>query len=319
MTTTPDLAPNFSLHGAFPFSSADDAGEIRARTLAVTPFLYIGQALTREEFARYVASYDFGTIPPAFMVFHHTGIPSTKAAPWPSGAVWDDHEDGLNDDQIKAKRLAQLAKIRDFYASDKGWDRGPHLFVDDKWIYCFTPMDSIGIHAAEGNSTHVGGTLKYSIGIEVIGYFEKVQWSAAVARNVGFVAAALQRRLKTFELRRGAKWADLNSHRDFNKPACPGAAITEDFYVRVCVDAAAQLDATGQMKALSVHPQLLGAWQASGGGWLKDRLTPGLPTVPAFVGKDGMLYQGYERSVARLKADGVVDWLLLNEIAAMSI
>ena len=65
------------------------------------------------------------------------------------------------------------------------------------------------------------------------------------------------------------------------------AAITPDFYVKVCQDAAAQLDATGQVKALAVHPKLLGAWQMSGGVWLKDRLTPGLPTAPAFVGKDG--------------------------------
>ena len=59
------------------------------------------------------------------------------------------------------------------------------------------------------------------------------------------------------------------------------------------------------------------SWQLSGGVWLKDRLTPGLPAAPAFVGKDGMLYQAFERSVARLKADGGVDWLLLNEIAAL--
>ena len=31
-----------------------------------------------------------------------------------------------------------------------------------------------------------------------------------------------------------------------------------------------------------------------------------------------MLYQAFERSVARLKADGGVAWLLLNEIAALS-
>jgi len=316
---TIDLAPQFNLYGAFPFASADDASSTPiARTLADTPFLYIGQALTRSEFALYVDGYDFGPIPPGYLVFHHTAIPSTIAAPWPADtAQWDAHEQGLSAAQIRAKRLAQLGKIRDFYKRDKGWDRGPHLFCDDKYIYLFTPMAEIGIHAAEGNSTHVNGKLKYSIGLEVLGYHEKVQWSAAVARNVGFAVATLQRKLKTFELRPGAKWSDLNSHRQFNKPSCPGAAITEAYYVKVCQDAAAQFDATGQVKALSVHPKLLGAWQLSGGVWLKDRLTPGLPTAPAFLGKDGMLYQAFERSVARLKADGGVDWLLLNEIATL--
>src|SRR5207249_4688114 len=154
-------------------------------------------------------------------------------------------------------------------------DRGPHLFCDDKWIYLFTPMAEIGIHAAEGNSTHIGGKLVYGIGIESVGYYEKVTWPDAVARNVGFAAATLQRRLKTFELRRGTKWHDLNSHRDFNRPSCPRAAITEAFYVRVCNAAADLLDESGQVKTLSVHPKLLGAWQMSGGVWLKDRLTPG--------------------------------------------
>lgn len=318
--TTIDLAPNFDLHGAFPFASIDDAeaGQPKARTLLATPFLYLGQALDRAEFARYVNTYDFGTIPPAYIVFHHTAIPSTIAAPWPADtAQWDAHEAGLDEAQIKAKRLAQLAKIRDFYAKEKGWDRGPHLFVDDKYIYLFTPMAEIGIHAAAGNSTHVYGKLKYSIGIECVGYHEKVQWSAAVARNVGFAAATLQRRLKTFELRAGAPWSDLNSHRQFNKPSCPGAAITEAYYVRVCQEAATLLDSVGAAKALSVHPKLLGAWQLSGGLWLKDKLTPGRPTSAAAIGADGLLYQRFERSVARLQQGGAVDWLLLGEIATL--
>ena len=317
---TIDLAPQFNLYGAFPFASADDASSTPiARTLAATPFLYIGQALTRQAFALYVAGYDFGPIPPGYIVFHHTAIPSTIAAPWPADtAQWDAHEAGLNEAQIKAKRLAQLGKIRDFYAKEKGWDRGPHLFVDDKYIYLFTPMAEIGIHAAAGNSTHVNGKLKYSIGIECVGYHEKVQWSAAVARNVGFAAATLQRRLKTFELRGGAPWSDLNSHRQFNKPSCPGAAITEQFYVKVCQDAANLLDSAGAVKALSVHPRLLGAWQQSGGLWLKDKLTPGLPTTAGYIGADGLLYQRFERSVARIRTDGAVDWLLLGEIATLS-
>ncbi|MDQ2998832.1 MAG: hypothetical protein M3R61_17510, partial [Chloroflexota bacterium] len=184
--------------------------------------------------------------------------------------------------------------------------------------YLFTPLASIGIHAAAGNSTHVAGKLKYGVGIEVIGHYANVQWPAEVARNVGFVAATLQRRLKTFELRRGAKWSDLNSHRQFNKPSCPGAAITEAYYVKVCQDAAALLDDSGQVKALSVHPRLLGAWQQSGGLWLKDTLTPGLPTTAGYIGADGLLYQRFERSVARIRTDGGVDWLLLGEIATLA-
>ncbi len=320
MTTNLPL-PNFDLHGAFPFGSHDDAQgapTFSTFTLADHAFAYVGLALTRAEFAAYVETYDFGTIPPSYIVFHHTAIPSTKAARFPSGAVWDDHEDGLNEEQIKAKRLAQLAAIRNFYIKQFGWSAGPHLFCDDKYIYLMTPMANIGIHAAEGNSTHINGRLAYSIGIECVGYYEKVVWPLELQRNVGFAVVTLQRKLKTFELLAGGKWKDLGAHRLYNKPSCPGAAITPDFYVKVCQAAAAQLDAAGQVKALSVHPKLLGAWQLSGGVWLKDRLTPGLPTETAFLGLDGLLYQRFERSIARLKVDGGVDWLLLGEIATLA-
>jgi N-acetylmuramoyl-L-alanine amidase len=318
--TAIDLAPDFNLYGAFPFASLDDADSSpKARTLVAAPFLYVGRALTREEFALYVKDYAFGPIPPAYVVFHHTAIPSTRDAPWPADtAQWDAHEGGLTEMQIKAKRLAQLAKIRNFYAKEKGWDRGPHLFIDEKYIYLFTPMANIGIHAAEGNSTRVGGKLKYAIGVEVLGYYEKVVWPEAVAGNVGFAVATLQRRLKNFELRAGERWSDLNSHRQWNKPSCPGAAITASFYTKVCQEAAALLDTAGAVKALSVHPRLLGAWQQSGGIWLKDKLTPGLPTHAAAVGTDGLLYQRFERSIARIRNDGAVDWLLLGEIATLS-
>src|SRR6266511_5688827 len=191
--------PQFDLHGAFPFSSHDDASnapEFHTFTLAEKPFLYIGQALTRAEFAKYVAEYDFDKITPSYFVYHHTAIPSTLAAKWPgAGTVWDAGEEGLSVEQIKAKRLRQLGQIRDFYAKEKGWDRGPHVFVDDRWIYLFTPLAEIGIHAGIGNSTHISGRLVYGIGCEVVGNYERVVWPEAVRRNAGFVAAALQRRL----------------------------------------------------------------------------------------------------------------------------
>ena len=320
----------FNLHGAFPFTNFEDAGDVLHHSQPMLlgdekPFLYIGQALTKQEFAAYVAAYDFGKLPPSYVVFHHSAIPSATWARFPSGAVWDDAETGLSVDAIKAKRLRQLGKIRDYYGKELGWDRGPHLFVDDKWIYVFTPMYDVGIHAAEGNAIYTNGKLEaYGIGLEVIGYYEKTPWPAAVAQNVGFAVATLQRKLKTFELtfkpgplhKPRGRLGSLCSHRDFNKPSCPGAAITEDFYVQVCRDALARIEAP-QAGPFSAHPRLLGAWQLSGGVWLKDRLTPGLPTAAAFIGTDGCLYQRFERTVARLKADGGVDWLLLGEIAAL--
>lgn len=235
---------DFDLTGALPFDADADAHTPQkpmSTTLGIE-FAYVGEAHTAQSFASYCASYHFGTIPPDYVVLHHTAVPSTLAARYPTGAVWDANEAGLSLDQIKAKRLKQLGKVRDYYRDVQHWDAGPHLWIDELFIYLFTPMYDVGIHAASGNSYHDrAGKLHYSIGIEVVGYYEKVQWPRAVARNVGMALAILRRRLGTFSLdyRPGprntpqAHVGSLSSHRDYNKPACPGKAITEAFYVGV--------------------------------------------------------------------------------------
>lgn len=239
---------DFDLSGALPFDHDADANTPQkpvSTTLGVE-FAYIGEAHTTESFASYCARYNFGPTPPDYIVLHHTAIPSTLAARYPSGAVWDANESGLSRDQIKTKRLRQLGKVRDYYRDVKGWDRGPHIWVDDLWIYLFTPMFDVGIHAALGNSYRSRDRkLHYSIGIEAVGYYEHVRWPETVARNVGMALAILRRRLGTFALvyRPGprntpqAHVGSLSSHRDYNKPQCPGSAITEAFYVGVAQQA----------------------------------------------------------------------------------
>lgn len=219
-------------------------------------FLYIGQGLTADEFTDYVRTYSFGPIAPDFVVLHHTAIPSTLHARYPSGGVWDSGDAGLSESQIKQRRQHALEGIKNTYAARPGWDRGPHLFIDDRYIWLFSPMAEEGIHAMWGNRFHDRkGQYHYSIGIEIVGYYEHVTWSEPVARLVGHAVATLKQRLDTFDLRylypngnpgcivdngtmRCARpeqlaWGGISSHRDYNKPQCPGAAIKEAFYMDV--------------------------------------------------------------------------------------
>ena len=47
-------------------------------------------------------------------------------------------------------------------------------------------MSEIGIHAKEGNSYRDDqGQLHYSIGLEVVGYYEHVTWPAPIEQLVG--------------------------------------------------------------------------------------------------------------------------------------
>ena len=204
-----------------------------ARTLSDRPFAYVGRALSAAEFAAYVASYAFGSIPPDFVVLHHTAGPSATWARYPSGAVWDADEGGLSDAQIRAKRVKQLDAIMRYYRDSKGWAAGPHLFIDDRWIYLFTPMNTVGIHAAQGNGWRDRTGLHYSIGIEVVGYYEHTPWPAPVAANVRSAVRALLSRLPTIKAEYVRGPGGICSHRDWNKPSCPGRAITAPYYLDV--------------------------------------------------------------------------------------
>ncbi len=230
-------------------------------------FLYDGRGFTADEFTAYVQTYDFGAVPPDFIVLHHTYKPGLGAAAERDSWTWDGGEGGMNTEQIKSRRKKQLDNLRDIFQTKNQWDRGPHLFVDDRFIWLFTPMYNEGIHAKWGNQFKSGGKLHYSIGIEVIGYYEHTTWPEPVARLVGHAVAVLQRRLGTFDLsymypnvadkpgmvtRDGKQFCahperlragGLSSHRDYNKPACPGAAITEEFYLGVIHQAAERLAA----------------------------------------------------------------------------
>ena len=208
---------------------------------APAPFAYVGQALTVAEFADYVSGYDFGSVPPDFWVWHHTAVPAASWAPYRDAAQWDAGEAGMDAARVRRKRLAQLDNLRDYYHG-LGWGKGPHLFVDDRWIWLFTPMAEIGIHAKQGNSYHDGqGALHYSVGCEVIGYYEKTRWPDAVAGNAAAACAIVQRRLGTFQTAYRPLGGALSSHRDYNKPQCPGAAIIPEYYLEAVRQASAKL------------------------------------------------------------------------------
>lgn len=200
---------------------------------AEAPFAYIGRALPLDEFIAYVNAYAFGSIPPDFIVLHHTAVPSASWARYPSGLVWDADEAGMTEAQIKAKRLAQLGAIMRHYRDTRQWKAGPHLFIDDRWIYLFTPMNTIGIHAAEGNGWRNSTGLHYSVGIEVVGYYEHVTWPTPVAALVRGTVRALMARLPKIKAAYVRGPGGICSHRDWNKPSCPGQAISTDYYLRV--------------------------------------------------------------------------------------
>lgn len=273
----------------FPYADKYDLSEEDRNTRRTDPvppnqFKYIGQALTADEFTRYVETYNFGVNPPSFIVLHHTAIPYTLAAPYPGKSLngaWDAREQGLSEAQIKQRRLRKVHGMKEYYRTNVLWDRGPHLFIDERYIYLFTPMYDEGIHAGKGNWYRSNGRFYYSIGIEVIGDYTRVKWPPAVEYMVGHTLAVLKKQLGTFELV-SKPWAGgISSHRNYGKPACPGNAIPDDYFIRIAKEGWARLNAPATAKAatsnLNVNSPIKGP--ASGSrdkiaAYLRRRLVP---------------------------------------------
>lgn len=211
--------------------------------MGTSPFAYIGEAKTGQQFIDYVHSYDFGSVPPTFVVIHNTAAPDASWAPLngnPS-TKWDRNEAGLSSDQIKAKRKPQLDAIKNYYVG-LGWESGPHLFIDERWIWLFTPMYDLGTHAKSGNAYHdAAGQLHYSIGIETVGYFQHNGWPDSMQKLLQIAVQSIQSRLKNFDIvyhsapvnEPAAHDHSISFHRDYNKPGCPGAIITPDYAIPI--------------------------------------------------------------------------------------
>ena len=74
-----------------------------------------------------------------------------------------------------------------FYRDQKKWSAGPHLFIDDKKIWVFTPLTMSGIHSPSWN--------KLAIGIEMLGNYAKDSFTTdrglAVRKNAVAAMATL--------------------------------------------------------------------------------------------------------------------------------
>lgn len=161
---------------------------------------FINRRLSIAEWLAYVADYDFGPIRPNTVVLHHTLVPTL--------------------DQWRG--LASMRGMQSFYGK-KGWTAAPHLYLGPDGIWLATPMKDIGIHANAGNATYIGGRLVgYSIGVEMVGNYDKLKPSGAVLDEMRAVLGALAYRMKQPIM------SILHMHREYNTgKTCPGLAVTK--------------------------------------------------------------------------------------------
>jgi len=214
---------------------------------SAAPFHYIGAAFTPLEFRDYCLQYYFGSAPPSYWVWHHTYNPDISTAPVNpnnSSTWWDRNEQGMTLEEKRKKRKPQLDSIMIYYRDSLGWTVGPHLFVDDLFIWVMTPMYYIGIHCNEGNSYSKNGKKRYSIGCEMIGYYDYYEWSPAIYAMGGWACACVKAALHYNNVYTPAgqdqPWVhdpELSGHRDYTtQKTCPGLKITNEYFTRAAAD-----------------------------------------------------------------------------------
>jgi len=157
----------------------------------------VGRTFTPDEFDGYCHTLQWAAWRPTFIVLHNTAIPSLAQRP-----------EGLTRQHIQS--------LEAFYRDTQGWKAGPHLFVDDRQIWVFTPLTVSGTHSPSWN--------KVALGIEMLGDFETEAFDSGRGLEVRKNAVAA---LATVSAILGIAPDTMRLHREdpLTTHACPGKNV----------------------------------------------------------------------------------------------
>ena len=106
----------------------------------------VGNSYSTDGFDSYCHSLTWVAWRPSFIVLHNTASPSLAQRP-----------NGLTKQHI--------LNLESYYRDTMHWNAGPHLFVDDRQIWVFTPLTMSGVHSPSWN--------KIALGVEMLGDYDK--------------------------------------------------------------------------------------------------------------------------------------------------
>ena len=168
----------------------------------------VGKSFTTDEFDSYCHTLHWTAWRPSFIVLHNTAIPSL--AQRPSGLT-----------------IQHIQNFVSFYRDVQGWNSGPHLFVDDKQIWVFTPLIVSGTHSPSWN--------KLALGVEMLGDYEHEAFDSGrgllVRQNTVAAMATLSAIL-------GIDSQTMRLHREdpLTTHACPGKNVDKLEFIQAVQD-----------------------------------------------------------------------------------
>lgn len=159
----------------------------------------VGLSFDATSFDIYCKSVTWTAWRPSFIVLHNTAIPNLAQRP-----------NGFSRQHIQ--------NLVTYYRDQQGWSAGPHLFIDDKQIWVFTPLTTTGRHSPSWNSV--------ALGMEMLGDFSTDKFDSGrgelVRKNAVCAMASLCGALgldaTTIKLH---KQDPITSHK-----GCPGTGVS---------------------------------------------------------------------------------------------
>jgi N-acetylmuramoyl-L-alanine amidase len=157
----------------------------------------VGNSYAPDEFDRYCHELQWTAWRPSFIVLHNTGVPSLGQRP-----------NGFTKQHIK--------NLESFYRDTQKWKGGPHLFIDDKQIWVFTPLTFSGTHSPSWN--------KVALGIEMLGDYDRDSFDSGRGLNVRKNTVAA---IATLSAILGLDPGTMHIHREdpLTTHACPGRSV----------------------------------------------------------------------------------------------
>jgi len=157
----------------------------------------VGNSYAPDEFDRYCHELQWNAWRPSFIALHNTGIPSLSQ-----------RANGFTKQHIK--------NLESYYRDQQKWSAGPHLFIDDKQIWVFTPLTVSGTHSPSWNKT--------ALGIEMLGDYDKDSFDGGRGLNVRNNTIAA---LATLSAILGLEPQKMRLHREdpLTTHACPGKNV----------------------------------------------------------------------------------------------
>lgn len=164
----------------------------------------VGRSFTPVEFDDYCHSLRWLAWRPSFVVLHNTGVPSL--AQRPAGLTYE-----------------HIQNLERYYRVYQGWRAGPHLFVDDRQIWVFTPLTVSGVHSPSWN--------KVSIGVEMLGDYSRESFDNGRGKKVQDNAVSA---LATLHGVLGLDPQSLRLHREDPRTThdCPGRLVEKRDVIR---------------------------------------------------------------------------------------